>query len=205
MHEPIYDQYFFVNTILFQERYRVEVHSPSSWISWVLLEQPPVIVSFFFSTPHHKIGLLMASSRKLPVPPTRLLHLIQLLHNSLGSCDKSSPLLTLQLPEDTTICDAVPLAAFLLEYPVAYFPVSPDQTSFLPRILLDVYECIIGDVGLDERRQHTFMKFSCPSGLSSRDLLVELKSLFSKRLEAAGVTGEYQVRKHEEIHDRVAL
>lgn len=115
--------------------------------------------------------------------------------------------MALSASSDTTTCDLIPFAAFLLEYPIAYIPANPEQSSFLPGVHLDVYECtLVTGVSSDTMpKPHVFMKFSCPSGLSSRNISDELTTRFFPRLEAVGLGSDFQVRRHQETHDRVAL
>lgn len=117
------------------------------------------------------------------------------------------------------LTDIVPLAAFLLEYPVAYVPASADQTSFLEGVPLDVYQCTFvsrpaGSQCPDSTNvEHSLLKFSCPSivgsveaELSPPRLVERLKSRFGARLEGeAGLAGSIIVRHHVETHARVSL
>lgn len=122
------------------------------------------------------------------------------------------------MSDAATIIDAVPLAAVLLEYPVAYVPASAQQTSFLEGATLDVYECILTwtpagayPAGL-QRGKHTLLKFSCPNTigtthpeLSSDRLARRLKSRFQPRLQQIGFSCALSVIHTTETHDRVAL
>lgn len=63
--------------------------------------------------------------------------------------------------------DAVPLAAILLGYLIAYVPADTQGGPLLSQVPLDVYECIVdfplldGYLGTD-LEGHTLLKFSCP-------------------------------------------
>ncbi|KIM64714.1 hypothetical protein SCLCIDRAFT_1212773 [Scleroderma citrinum Foug A] len=96
------------------------------------------------------------------------------------------------LPDNLTQVVLVPLAAVLIDYPVAYMPVSPSQTAFLGAEPLDVYE------------------FSCPRKLadtcprlSHTHLVQRLEDIFTPRLDKIGAG--IIVRHHTETLDRVAL
>ena len=114
---------------------------------------------------------------------------------------------------DLSIQDTVPFAAVILDYPVAYVPVSPDQTIFLPWEVLDVYECILMLHGHGkENGEHMICKFSCPNSLSTRKTLLQvpnlqarLRALLTSRLQNADVEGEIEIRHHQETHERVVL
>ena len=102
----------------------------------------------------------------------------------------------------------VPLAAFLLEYPVGYVPLDANQTTFLSNIPLDVYECILKDPG----EEHTLLKFSCPqcvsqsvARLAPEEVRRRLVGRFQPRLEAADYPGRLEVRCTQETLPRVGL
>ncbi|KAM6494315.1 hypothetical protein JOM56_010676, partial [Amanita muscaria] len=57
----------------------------------------------------------------------------------------------------------VPIAAVLIEYPLAYVP-DTTLTSFLHQIPLDVYECTVR-IG---SHTHILLKFSCPAVLGEK-------------------------------------
>ena len=102
----------------------------------------------------------------------------------------------------------IPLAAFLLEYPVGYVPLDANQTTFLSNTLLDVYECLL----LDSGEEHTLLKFSCPQCVSQSVARLEpgevrrrLIGRFQPRLEAADYPGRLEVRHTQEILPRVGL
>lgn len=110
----------------------------------------------------------------------------------------------------------VPLAATLIGYPVAYTPISADQTSFLSGQPLNVYEATIVSMTpctylLQSSSQlHTLLKFSCPCLLAetNRELFPEcitkrLQSQFRESLSSIGLL--LLVRHHVEVMDRVAL
>ncbi|TFY68732.1 hypothetical protein EVJ58_g820 [Rhodofomes roseus] len=127
----------------------------------------------------------------------------------------------LAITQPLVITDSVPLAAVLLEYPVAYVPADADQTEFLPGVLLDVYHCVISlaDTTLDDTRgapgdarEHTLLKFSCPACLAEQDtslsparMMDRLRVSFGARLNAAEGQWNLAVRHTTEAHDRVSL
>jgi hypothetical protein len=117
--------------------------------------------------------------------------------------------LSLSLPEDTDMPDAVALAAVLLDYPVGYVP-SREHVNILAGIPLHFYECVLkipypGAIGQLESGRIAFTKFSCPSemqgagvdgGLLPENIVAYLTELFEKRLRRSG----YQNARVEIIH-----
>lgn len=106
----------------------------------------------------------------------------------------------------------VPFAALLLEYPVGYVLTSVDQTSFLSRVSLDVYECMIACDEPPSIQKHVLLKFSCPTSiglqhpqLSVTSLTEGLRRRFGSRLERMGSGFRLEVHVRTEILDRVAL
>lgn len=117
---------------------------------------------------------------------------------------------------------SVPLAAVLLEYPIAYVPAHADQTVFLAGVELDVYDCVLSfsqapdgrDTGGDHNGpyEHRLLKFSCPSRLAEEApnllptrLIESMLARFEPRLDAAGCQCSLAVRHATETHDRVSL
>ncbi len=109
-----------------------------------------------------------------------------------GKFDSSST--TLRLPDALSPCVTVPLAALLLEYPVAYVPEAGPGPM---HVTLQVYECSItlppGLTGIG------VVKFSCPQGIAET---VECWGL-RDRYEARGVS--MHVRKTIEVVDKLVL
>ena len=106
----------------------------------------------------------------------------------------------------------IPIAAILLEYPVAYVPTSSDQTAFLSREPLDIYECRLVHTETEVPNQHTFLKFSCPSTigvkhmeLSPQKLTERMKERFIPRLQKVGDSITVDIHVSTEKFDRVAL
>ncbi|KAG1751127.1 hypothetical protein EDB19DRAFT_1275541 [Suillus lakei] len=110
----------------------------------------------------------------------------------------------------------VPLAATLIGYPIAYVPISADQTSFLSGQPLDVYEAIVVPEAScisslqSSNQSHTLLKFSCPClmaetncELSPECVIKRLQSQFQESLSSIG--SSLLVHHHVEIMDRVAL
>lgn len=119
--------------------------------------------------------------------------------------------LSFSLPDGLTQVELVPLAAVLIDYPVAYVPVSPCQTVFLAEEPLDVYEVASPlDVVNSDTHEFTFLKFSCPQRLtdtcprlSQPHLIQRLRDTFIPRLDKLGA--HIVVRHHTETLGRVAL
>lgn len=128
---------------------------------------------------------------------------------------------THELAGNLTLSTLVPLAAVLLEYPVAYVPSDDPTTAFLSNELLDVYECVIplaggGRMPRGPTREQTIIKFSCPqimgreySGLSPKQISKQIGDVFGPRLIEA-TKGEERSPSMEVRHttvtlDRVAL
>lgn len=91
--------------------------------------------------------------------------------------------------------DLIPLAAFLLEYPVAYV-VETDTDPFLAHVLLDVYECTFD---LEEERL-PLVKFSVPAGCDIQDLTPSLQDRFQARIGLP-----IRVVRETVMFDRLAL
>src|SRR4051812_31910616 len=84
---------------------------------------------------------------------------------------KGEPLpASFSLPDSIPIDAAVPLAAILLDYPVAYVP-SVSHNNFLGGVPLNFYECHLSvKTKRDNKDTHTIMKFSCPTDLMTVDM-----------------------------------
>ncbi|KAI0071504.1 hypothetical protein K474DRAFT_612808 [Panus rudis PR-1116 ss-1] len=207
--DPVFEQYFFVNAKMLLSENNVDATSPP-WTAFVLLSQPP------------KLSFNMPSGvREL------LSDLLLTIHGHFDSEQyegpRYPPLVHLSSPQSetnrkvTSSADMIPLAAILLEYPIAYVPLDEQQTDFLPRTELDVFECILHlpeGVFSDEEREHVFMKFSCPRVLDaedpsntywSEDVEQRLLSRFGPRAQRIGIGGRMHVRRYQEVFDRVAL
>lgn len=118
------------------------------------------------------------------------------------------------LPCDLTARTLVPLAGFLLDYPVCYVPASDDQTVFLSGVSLDLYECVL----VNERNpastpiQHPLFKFTCPASLGDRHrdlnrhpILDALKRSLTTRLVTLSSPFSLKIIHDTVILDRVAL
>jgi hypothetical protein len=71
------------------------------------------------------------------------------------------------LPEGIPLSNAVPLAAVLLDYEVAYVPPNTPTgpAGFLSGVTVNTYECLL-DLLLPGSIHHTVLKFSCPRALA---------------------------------------
>ena len=109
----------------------------------------------------------------------------------------------------------MPLAGFLLDYPVCYSPVSDDQSEFLSAVPLDVYECsLVRAEGTHSNipTSHLVMKFTCPGNLgkqhahlSPRSLMETLNNVISHRLLQLSPTCSLEITHKVISLDRVAL
>ncbi|KAJ7134657.1 hypothetical protein C8R44DRAFT_771081 [Mycena epipterygia] len=108
------------------------------------------------------------------------------------------------LPRDLEPRTAIPLAAVLLGYPVAYVP---SEAAFLAQTPLDVYACTV----CASTWEHTLLKFSCPAALAVAHparlaparIIANLTARFEPRARELGLT--LVVNHSTEIMDRVAL
>ncbi|CCL99707.1 uncharacterized protein FIBRA_01729 [Fibroporia radiculosa] len=201
--EAISEQFFFVNLDDLKKRcglsdcsVREDLNDRHQWPLFIQLRETPTL---------------------LWPPPKRLSQVLSelLRYGEEGaSAHRGAAILSL----DST--DAVPLAAFLLDYPVAYVPASADQTSFLADVSLDVYECVFRPGVVEAQRlsltngEHIVMKFSCPSAiysaeevgeLSAPKLTQRLSDKFGNRLREAGLPDSFLIRHTTQVHDRVSL
>lgn len=129
----------------------------------------------------------------------------------IGNITLDTSIVVIQIPSDLTSEREhllIPLAAFLLEYPVGYVPLNENQTTFLSNVPLDVYECVLGDSG----EGHTLLKFSCPQSvgksvtrLAPEEVRRRLVGRFQPRLEAVDYPGKLGVRCTQETFPRVGL
>ncbi|KAF9483475.1 hypothetical protein BDN70DRAFT_799584 [Pholiota conissans] len=103
------------------------------------------------------------------------------------------------LPAGVTLESAVPLAAVLLDYPIAYIPST--SSNALSGVPLDLYECVLTFGNSDgatesdvKHNTHTIMKFSCPAKMGDKSpdrclpekLILQLKELFATRMHLIG-------------------
>ncbi|PBK97406.1 hypothetical protein ARMGADRAFT_1060622 [Armillaria gallica] len=127
------------------------------------LYEPTADQSFFINVPRFhsrapefRDTIYVSVSGHFVSPPESVL-------NTLRSIEIQPTDISCTLPSELPVDITVPLAAVLLEYPVAYVPhgaVSPERQS------LDVYECLLpGGV--------TIVKFSCPSSLVNREIITK--------------------------------
>ncbi|KDQ62316.1 hypothetical protein JAAARDRAFT_203477 [Jaapia argillacea MUCL 33604] len=199
LYDPQSDQSFFVNISLLRERFQTLCNDPLSLdmddqrVEFVALTDPPTLVSS--PLPH------LASTMKgvLQLPDIMTSHSLSQRGQDLS-------------PLDFTL--TIPLAAIVLEYPIAYVPMhTPHPTPFLSGVPLDVYEVTLS---LSSGVRHVMMKFSCPASvgmdyperLSSDRLKERLRERFRARLEAmvgGGNGGDVEIGHRVEVLDRVAL
>jgi hypothetical protein len=115
----------------------------------------------------------------------------------------------------------VPLAAFLLEYPVGYIVPETLPYAFLANVFLNVFQCTLSRP--DEPRfahfysqpkerpitvphREPLISFSCPAALTlADDLTNRVKRRFEPRLESDPIYGSLDIERSVQVFDRVAL
>ncbi|KAF8558248.1 hypothetical protein OG21DRAFT_1504295 [Imleria badia] len=136
---------------------------------------------------------------------------------AMGFAMSESPdALVLSLSELFAQETLIPLAAVVIDYPVAYYPAFPAQTSFLEREALDIHTVSVewiekaSDVTLAFGREHVLLKFSCPQVLASNHaelspstVIRKLYAKFATTPERIG--GSILVIHRTETLERVAL
>lgn len=200
IYEPASDQSFFVNSHLFQRMHQCSSFSVSlqqdqsccpDYTSFVLLSESPALLSN---------------------PPDDLQESINNLCDAIASTRGPS----ISLPDGLTQQIVIPMAAFLLEYPVAYIPPLFDQATSLSSTSLTVYEGSLhfASQGTQPSYQHTVIKFSCPTALTSQhrllspdDLQDRVTAHFRSRIAEAGLSPStlFMVERSIQMHDRVGL
>ncbi|KAG6820715.1 hypothetical protein H0H93_012768 [Arthromyces matolae] len=185
VYEPTSEQSFFLNIPISVERLGIW----TDCTSFVSLAPDPSTLSLMhkppFSTTLALESLLEDLIVQVPPPPSI----------PIKSC--------------SLLKTAVPLAAILLEYPVAYTPETL-ESPFLCNVPLDVYECV---VSFGETTTHTLLKFSCPSELANQhpDALGQpyikrlLKERYLARIHRFKSEITFQIVHTTEQLDRVAL
>ncbi|KAF9241112.1 hypothetical protein BU15DRAFT_73591 [Melanogaster broomeanus] len=105
-------------------------------------------------------------------PPDALQEVLSKMRAAMAT---SPDILSFSLPEGLTQEILVPLAAVVIDYPVAYVPASSEQTSFLGGDALDIYDVSCkGPLSLHStdpsrlEQEHVVLKFSCPHALVSK-------------------------------------
>jgi hypothetical protein len=142
---------------------------------------------------------------------TQQLQLQQLWDHIIGNLTLNPSHVVIQIPSDLTSGQEhllIPLAAFLLEYPVGYVPLNTHQTAFLSYIPLDVYECVLENSG----KECTLLKFSCPQCVSQSvarlapdEVQKRLVDCFQPRLEVVDYPGRLEIRYAQETLPCVGL
>lgn len=135
----------------------------------------------------------------------------QILDHVISNITSNPCNLVVQIPSDLTTGQEhllIPLAAFLLEYPVGYVPLDANQTTFLSDIPLDVYGCLLEG----SREEYTLLKFSCPQSMGQSvprlalgELRRRLVDRFHPRLQAVDYPGRLRVQHSQETLPRVGL
>lgn len=112
------------------------------------------------------------------------------------------------LPANPTSDTLIPLAGYLLEYPISYVPISNTQTDYLAGVELDVYECFV----LTTNGRHTLLKFSCPTAVGLKELafgtesmVAKLELVYGERIESLNQGWKIEMYHERTTLDRVAL
>lgn len=128
---------------------------------------------------------------------------------------ESPDALSLSLSDTFTQEILIPLAAVMIDYPVAYFPACSAQTSFLEGEALDIYTISFKAITTSDStsgfgKEYTFLKFSCPqvlvsnyAELSPATVIEKLRVKFTAGLSRIGT--RVSVTHRTETLDRVAL
>ncbi|KAF9013255.1 hypothetical protein BDQ17DRAFT_1343065 [Cyathus striatus] len=180
VYEPSSEQSFLVNASLLSSRVRSVLNaSDDDPLSLVLLptgESPMLLLE----------------------PPNSVTMLVQFISESISPDLSDSLQLSLSLPP-VAMQDAIPLAAILLDYPVAYVPSSITQTSFLSGVSLNVYEGIVVTAA---RR----IPSSILIGSLDPDAITEkLKRKFGERVLSVGSNAKFEVLHTVTVLDRVSM
>lgn len=173
------------------------------WSSFISLKSPLVLVCVLVFNVQTTRSDMARQTAEIPESVLQILQEIR--HQSLDGG------LLVSLGRKLRVEDAVPLAAILLEYPVAYVPTSPD-TSFLSGEVLTVFECYLEQEATSTPFRHTLIKFSCPESttrssehMSSGSLTIRLIERFAPRIRKMDGSISLRVRISREMLDRVAL
>lgn len=175
-----------------------------SWTSFIRLEPPLALVCAFL---HSMLKRTLTATHQADRIPETVLQVLQEIRKQ--SQDGRS---LVKLCGRLRVEDAVPLAAILLEYPVAYVPTSSAETSFLSGEALVVCECYLEQELTPSPLRHTLIKFSCPNSiaqnnehLSPRRLAQRLQEHFAPRVGEMGEAVSLKIHISTETLDRVAL
>ena len=146
----------------------------------------------------------------IPEPLVDVLHFLSDRVSVVDSMPSS-----ISLPEGMPLSNAVPLAAVLLDYEVAYVP--PDTPTgpagFFSGVTVNTYECLL-DLLLPGSVHHAILKFSCPRALAISyptqfgpdEIVRRLTTKFAERLAQIGdVTVSLRVECGSITLDRLAL
>ncbi|KAG7088392.1 hypothetical protein E1B28_012391 [Marasmius oreades] len=196
IYDPQSEQSFFVNISLFLSRaQRCLLLSSTDNPAPSFLEKGSDIQPI--SKPTSFVSLLPDGSFhpsfsdipvELPAVLRELITQTQLISES-SVRERSTVTLPPILPYNVT----VPLAGFLLEYPVALCPVlipGTDMSSFLTQVPLRVYRCLLNiedttgkSSATSQQNPHLLVQFSIPSVLESSHPETHSSSVISSRLE----------------------
>ncbi|KAG5636190.1 hypothetical protein H0H81_008896 [Sphagnurus paluster] len=178
----------------------------------LVARQTSGFASDFHNCYTHGVSFVSLGLNNIPVslvsePPSDVDAVLSVLIDSMTNTSLLPPSVTIPPLSHGT---AIPLAAVLLEYPVAYVPTSLEH-PFLSNITLDVYECVLLNV-LEQNSSYTLLKFSCPSELAGQHtnmdpehIIAFLTEKFTGRMNKLLPGASFQILHNIQTLDRVAL
>ncbi|RPD62341.1 hypothetical protein L226DRAFT_532641 [Lentinus tigrinus ALCF2SS1-7] len=194
------DQLFFVSIPRFRACYKLDNGGLSeSLLAWVAFVE------------------VRGSSAKVCPPPAGLSSVFSAIAINIDT--EGTPPIVITLPDDgdPPMGLMVAFAACILEFPVAYVPVTdgPEGGGFLSGVPLDVYEGVLIPYTAGTTQVHTdhetriLVKFSCPQTiglqvpeLSPKSLMARVAARFEERV---ATSRKFVVRHSVETLDRVAM
>ncbi|KXN88077.1 hypothetical protein AN958_07536, partial [Leucoagaricus sp. SymC.cos] len=224
IHEPSANQSFIVNKSLLTRKLKflLDRDTPFSYPTFVHLPDRGVPLRVCGIPRFLPPNAVLTFLPKLAEIPSSIYEVLQIMGRLTQPKESSSPgesPTSIKLPRNlpSTVC--IPLAAILLDYPVAYVPSSENQTTFLSGVPLVLYRCCIifpaqrPEGGVNRGKEHTLFQFSNPAlladdsagAMSVERTLDHLKPTFEPRILHSFPGSTFRV-DHERIAlDRVAL
>ncbi|KAJ8080552.1 hypothetical protein PM082_017386 [Marasmius tenuissimus] len=184
IYDPSSEQSFFVNVSLLLSRSQAILSGSSVESSEESNVDQTIYVSLASDgSPNPKISSI---PQEIVAVLRHLAIAMQIRHTSVDTASDECPS-TIALPTELLFDVMVPLAGFILEYPVALSPTpvsGSDMSAFLSQVPLHVYECALDlDTDTAGSRRHLLMKFSIPSVLASVHPFIFSPSIVTSKLE----------------------